>query len=340
MSLHARTAGDLAELCGANPRDPQGDAKINYCHGFAQGVVDRRTAACRRQEAVLLPQPGTEPHRDTERVRRTGSARCLTTGRCPRWTGCFSFWASAIPASSDRRDRPACSGTRPVGRQPKPNRAWDAYGRIPSERDAHATEAADRRCRAVAARIGRARRLREKHRAGRRERAERVVTRVGDVLRPGEQLDIVGQLVPRAEVQREIAGQRRRQIGLVAEQVGAARCDRRGTDGPLVRHLVVHAELDLMRRDAGQPVAGLNGDVAVGIGCRIVAGRLDEAALIGRVDVGVGDIGEPASVLNCSPASMPWRRVWPILAKKARPCVTLLMKAMSLSRLLRNSARL
>jgi hypothetical protein len=37
---HVRTASDLAELCGANPRDPGGPARINYCDGFAQGAVD------------------------------------------------------------------------------------------------------------------------------------------------------------------------------------------------------------------------------------------------------------------------------------------------------------
>src|ERR1700760_33860 len=38
-SLQARTAGDLAELCAANPKEPLGDAKINFCHGFAQGAI-------------------------------------------------------------------------------------------------------------------------------------------------------------------------------------------------------------------------------------------------------------------------------------------------------------
>src|SRR5262249_47747052 len=39
VNLQARTAGDLAELCAANPKDPLGDAKINFCHGFAQGAI-------------------------------------------------------------------------------------------------------------------------------------------------------------------------------------------------------------------------------------------------------------------------------------------------------------
>src|ERR1700722_4457008 len=40
VSLHVRTAGDLAEMCTANPREPTGLAQLNYCSGFAQGAVD------------------------------------------------------------------------------------------------------------------------------------------------------------------------------------------------------------------------------------------------------------------------------------------------------------
>ena len=40
VNLHVRTAGDLAEICGADPRSPVGVAKLNYCSGFAQGAVD------------------------------------------------------------------------------------------------------------------------------------------------------------------------------------------------------------------------------------------------------------------------------------------------------------
>ncbi len=40
VSLHARTAADLAELCSANPRDATGPARLNYCDGFAQGALD------------------------------------------------------------------------------------------------------------------------------------------------------------------------------------------------------------------------------------------------------------------------------------------------------------
>jgi hypothetical protein len=40
ITLHVRSAGDLAELCAPAPNSPGSDAKINYCDGFAQGVVD------------------------------------------------------------------------------------------------------------------------------------------------------------------------------------------------------------------------------------------------------------------------------------------------------------
>jgi Rap1a immunity proteins len=55
--LQARTAGELAELCAANPKDPQGDAKINFCHGFAQGAIlveQRRTEG---KKLFCFPSP-------------------------------------------------------------------------------------------------------------------------------------------------------------------------------------------------------------------------------------------------------------------------------------------
>jgi hypothetical protein len=40
VSLHVRTALDLAEMCTTSPREPAGPARLNYCSGFAQGAVD------------------------------------------------------------------------------------------------------------------------------------------------------------------------------------------------------------------------------------------------------------------------------------------------------------
>ena len=52
-----RTAGDLAELCGANPHEAGADAKINYCHGFAQGVVDVEMQKAGDKKPFCFPSP-------------------------------------------------------------------------------------------------------------------------------------------------------------------------------------------------------------------------------------------------------------------------------------------
>ena len=62
ISLHARTAGELAELCGANHREPGSDAKINYCHGFVQGVLDVELMKAGDKKPFCFPSPA--PSRD------------------------------------------------------------------------------------------------------------------------------------------------------------------------------------------------------------------------------------------------------------------------------------
>jgi Rap1a immunity proteins len=57
IELHARTAGDLAALCGARPGNPRADAGINYCHGFAQGVVDVLLGTAGATKPFCFPSP-------------------------------------------------------------------------------------------------------------------------------------------------------------------------------------------------------------------------------------------------------------------------------------------
>lgn len=58
VALEARTAGELARFCAANPRDPRGDAAINFCHGYAQGEVDTIFAtAPRGRRPICFPHP-------------------------------------------------------------------------------------------------------------------------------------------------------------------------------------------------------------------------------------------------------------------------------------------
>jgi hypothetical protein len=76
VSLHARTAGDLAEMCSANPRDPTGPARLNYCDGFAQGAVD----------VELLHTGGTKPF-----CIPPGTKREVTLHE-------FASWVRAVPS--------------------------------------------------------------------------------------------------------------------------------------------------------------------------------------------------------------------------------------------------
>ena len=57
LTLHARTAGDLAKLCAANPRDPRGAAEVNYCHGFAQGAADVLLGTAGAKKPFCFPNP-------------------------------------------------------------------------------------------------------------------------------------------------------------------------------------------------------------------------------------------------------------------------------------------
>lgn len=57
INLHARNAGELAELCGPNPKEPGADAKINYCDGFAQGAIDVELHYAGDKKPFCFPTP-------------------------------------------------------------------------------------------------------------------------------------------------------------------------------------------------------------------------------------------------------------------------------------------
>jgi hypothetical protein len=82
IALHARTAWELAELCTASPREPAGEAKVNYCHGFTQGVVDLELMHGR---PFCIPQ---------------GTSREATLAEFARWVG----------AQAERRSATAVTG--------------------------------------------------------------------------------------------------------------------------------------------------------------------------------------------------------------------------------------
>ena len=58
-SLHARTAGELAELCAQKGKDRVGAAKLNFCLGYAQGTFDseEKHAADKKLFCLTSPAP-------------------------------------------------------------------------------------------------------------------------------------------------------------------------------------------------------------------------------------------------------------------------------------------
>ncbi|MEJ0018355.1 MAG: Rap1a/Tai family immunity protein [Acetobacteraceae bacterium] len=86
VNLQARTAGDLAELCAANVKEALGDAKINFCHGFAQGAI-------------------------TVELRRDGGNKtfCFPSSP-PTRTATMNEFVSWVRANPDRKGVPAVDG--------------------------------------------------------------------------------------------------------------------------------------------------------------------------------------------------------------------------------------
>jgi hypothetical protein len=94
--LHARTAGDLAALCGTDPGSPGADAKINYCHGFAQGAVDDRLRMATDKKPFCFPNPA--PARSATMNEFVGWVRSMPANReMPVLDGLFRFLGERFP---------------------------------------------------------------------------------------------------------------------------------------------------------------------------------------------------------------------------------------------------
>jgi hypothetical protein len=79
--FQARTAGELAELCAAKPGDSLGDAKINFCHGYAQGVIQDEIRRGGEKKAFCLPTPS--PSRTTTMSEFVAWVRALPEHKTP-----------------------------------------------------------------------------------------------------------------------------------------------------------------------------------------------------------------------------------------------------------------
>jgi hypothetical protein len=96
VSLHTNNAGELADLCAANPREAGADAKINYCHGFAQGALD---ASRRRAEQLKkFCFPPNPPSRGVVLSEFVNWVRSLPAHRNqPAVDGLFNFFGERFP---------------------------------------------------------------------------------------------------------------------------------------------------------------------------------------------------------------------------------------------------
>jgi hypothetical protein len=94
--LQARTAGDLAALCAAAPGSPGADAKINFCHGFAQGAVDDRLHVATDKKPFCFPSP--TPSRTATMQDFVSWVRATPSNRdMPVLDGLFRFLGERYP---------------------------------------------------------------------------------------------------------------------------------------------------------------------------------------------------------------------------------------------------
>jgi hypothetical protein len=94
--LQARTAGELAELCAANPKDPERSAKINFCHGFAQGAITVEQRRTEGKKLFCFPSPA--PTRTATMGEFVGWVRASSEHRAPpAIEGLFQFLGERYP---------------------------------------------------------------------------------------------------------------------------------------------------------------------------------------------------------------------------------------------------
>jgi hypothetical protein len=96
VALHVRTAGDLADYCGARIGAPEADAKINYCHGFAQAAVDMELQHSGEKKPFCFPSPA--PNRTATLHEFVDWVRALPEHRpLPATEGLFRFLGERFP---------------------------------------------------------------------------------------------------------------------------------------------------------------------------------------------------------------------------------------------------
>jgi Rap1a immunity proteins len=98
ISIRANTAGDLAEDCGVNPREPAADAKLNFCVGFAQGAIDVELHYAGDKKPFCIPKPG--PTREATMSEFASWVRAIPERRSMAAApGLFKFLRERFPCS-------------------------------------------------------------------------------------------------------------------------------------------------------------------------------------------------------------------------------------------------
>src|SRR5215471_7507258 len=85
VNINIRTAGDLAVACSAKPVSPGNAALLNFCNGFAQGVVE------------------------TERLNSEGSKICLPTP-APKRSATMKEFVTWVMADAARQKEGGSAG--------------------------------------------------------------------------------------------------------------------------------------------------------------------------------------------------------------------------------------
>lgn len=96
INLKVNTARDLAEICGTNPKEAAADAKINFCHGFAQGAVDVAVQQAGEKKLFCFPSPA--PRRSQTLAEFVSWVRALPAHQTLGATqGLFQFLGERFP---------------------------------------------------------------------------------------------------------------------------------------------------------------------------------------------------------------------------------------------------
>jgi hypothetical protein len=96
VTIRTGTAGELADACATNPKEPGADAKINFCHGFAQGAITTRLRQGGDKKPFCFPSPApkrTETMGDFVKWVRADSSRTSLNSA----DGLFQFLAQRYP---------------------------------------------------------------------------------------------------------------------------------------------------------------------------------------------------------------------------------------------------